>query len=403
MKNFTTIAILLLILSASAGGTQAFTPRSIASTSTTDDSCHCFDSNSLYASSIATSLRLRGGSAIKAEEMMPPAPVGNAITGSEDADVPILSAEVEEFQSAFVETVTELAIFSDDKLFEEKYGFTLSSYLKSKHELAKSLRETARQLKKVSKDTGIARIVGGSTGIISGLCVIGGIAAIPFSAGASLGLAAAGLGTGIASAGTTLASSIINESWVKSEKKKINKLLKTLAKQDEIVAKTMSDMSENFRTVEKLSENSDVMEWLELLADPAHDLKWAVTIGKSLDTGVGAIKLATSGKAVEILSGFKIMLSDPQFLKAAQKVAKGMGSPQNAVFGKAAYAAGSTTAQVVQGVFAGLGIAIGIWDIVDGAAAIKGSDHAKAYRQIAADIDIQIEQIEDLRDMTETD
>ena len=74
MKNFTTIAILLL--SASAGGTQAFTPRSITSTSTTDDSCHSFDSNSVYASSIATSLRLRGGSASKAEEMMPPAPVG---------------------------------------------------------------------------------------------------------------------------------------------------------------------------------------------------------------------------------------------------------------------------------------------------------------------------------------
>ena len=403
MKNFTTIAILLL--SASAGGTQAFTPRSITSTSTTDDSCHSFDSNSLYASSIATSLRLRGGSATKAEEMMPPAPVGKTITDSEDADVPILSAEVEEFQSAFVETVSELAIFSDDKLFEEKYGFTLSSYLKSKHELAKSLRETARQLKKVSKDTGIARIVGGSTGIFSGLCVIGGIAAVPFSAGASLGLAAAGLGTGIASAGTTLASSIINESWVKSEKKKINKLLKTLAKQDEVVAKTMSDMSENFQTVEKLSENSDVMEWIELLADPAYDLKWAATIGKSLDTGVGAIKLATSGKAVETLSGVMMLMnhSDPQFLKAAQKVAKGMGSPDSAIFGKAAYAAGSTTAQVVQGVFAGLGIAIGIWDIVDGAAAIKGSDHAKAYRQIAADIDIQIEQIEDLRDMTETD
>ena len=163
--------------------------------------------------------------------------------------------------------------------------------MKRKRELAKSLRKAAKQLKKVSKDTGITRIVGGSASIISGLCVIGGIVGVPFSAGASLGLAAAGLGTG--RTGTTLASSIINQAWVKPESKKINKLLKTLASQDKVVAKTMSDMDENFQTIEKLSKNSDVMEWLQLLADPKYDLKWAVTIGKHVDTGAGAIKLAT--------------------------------------------------------------------------------------------------------------
>ena len=406
MKNFTTIAILLL--SASAGGAHAFTPRSISrsigtTNSTTTDSCHSFDSNSSSACSIATSLPLRGGSTSTKE--MTPADDTNTDTDTAEADEPILSTEVKEFQSAFVETVTELAIFSDDKLFEEKYGFTLTSYLKSKRELAKSLRKAAKQLKKVSKDTGITRIVGGSTGIISGLCVIGGIAAVPFSAGASLGLAAAGLGTGIASAGTTIASSIINQAWVKSESKKINTLLDTLASQDEVVVKTMSEMGENFQTVEKLSKNSDVMEWLQLLADPKYDLKWAATIGKSVDTGVGAIKLATSTTAFgSTLSNVVSIVtnSDPQFVNAAQKIAKGITAPRSAIFGNAAYAAGTTTAQVVQGAFAGLGIAIGIWDIVDGAAAIKSSDHAKAYRKIAADIDIQIKQIEDFRDITIT-
>ena len=355
-----------------------------------------------------TSLPLRGGSTSTKEKT--PADDTNTDAADADADAEaeadesILSAEVEEFQSAFVETVTELAIFSDDKLFEEKYGFTLTSYLKRKRELAKSLRKAAKQLKKVSKDTGITRIVGGSASIISGLCVIGGIVGVPFSAGASLGLAAAGLGTGIASAGTTLASSIINQAWVKSESKKINKLLKTLASQDKVVAKTMSDMDENFQTIEKLSKNSDVMEWLQLLADPKYDLKWAVTIGKHVDTGAGAIKLATVNTAFgSLLSCVIDVVSNPDNLIRAQDMARGIGSPQSAIFGKAAYAAGSTTAQLVQGAFAGLGIAIGIWDIVDGAAAIKSSDHAKAYRKIAADIDIQIKQIEDFRDITSTD
>lgn len=110
-------------------------------------------------------------------------PDTNTDTNTADADGPILSAEVEEFQSALVETVTELVIFSDDKLFEEKYGFTLTSYLKSKREPSKSLRKSAKQLKKVSKDTGITRIVGGGTGIFSGIWVLGGIAAAPFSGG----------------------------------------------------------------------------------------------------------------------------------------------------------------------------------------------------------------------------
>eukprot|EP00985_Skeletonema_marinoi_P023091 scaffold15104_cov158-Skeletonema_marinoi.AAC.1 len=304
-------------------------------------------------------------------------------TADADADGPILSAEVEEFQSALVETVTELVIFSDDKLFEEKYGFTLTSYLKSKRELSKSLRKSAKQLKKVSKDTGITRIVGGGTGIFSGICVLGGIAAAPFSGGASLALAASGLGFGVASAGTTIASSIINEAWVKSESKKITNFSIPLP------VKTR---------IEKLSKNSDVMEWMKLLADPKYDLKWAVTFGKSLDTGVGALKLA---KDTKTLANVIEYMGNPQYVTLAERMAKGIGAPQSAIFGRSAYAAGTTTAQLVQGVFAGLGIAIGIWDIVDGAASIKRSDHAKAYEKIACEVDIQIKQIEDMRDIAD--
>jgi len=390
MKNFATIAILLLSASAGWAHTPKSTSSSIGNTtnSTTASSCQSSDSTC----SIATSLPLRGGST----KVM--TPDTNTDTKTADADGPILSAEVEEFQSALVETVTELVIFSDDKLFEEKYGFTLTSYLKSKRELSKSLRKSAKQLKKVSKDTGITRIVGGGTGIFSGLCVLGGIAAAPFSGGASLALAASGLGFGVASAGTTIASSIINEAWVKSESKKITKLLDTLAGQDAVVVKTISGFDENFQRIEKLSKNSDVMEWMKLLADPKYDLKWAVTFGKSLDTGAGALKLA---KDTRTLAWVIDIMGNPQHVSLAEKMAKGIGAPQSAIFGKAAYAAGTTTAQLVQGVFAGLGIAIGIWDIVDGAAAIKRSDHAKAYEKIAAEVDIQIKQIEDMRNIAD--
>lgn len=216
----------------------------------------------------------------------------------------------------------------------------------------------------------------------------------------SLALAASGLGFGVASAGTTIASSIINEAWVKSESKKITKLLDTLAGQDAVVVKTISGFDENFQRIEKLSKNSDVIEWMKLLADPKYDLKWAVTFWKSLDTGAGALKLAkdtrTLAWVIDIMN-----FTDPQYITVAENIAKGIGAPQSAIFGRSAYAAGTTTAQLVQGVFAGLGIAIGIWDIVDGAAAIKRSDHAKAYEKIAGEVDIQIKQIEDMRDIAD--
>ena len=85
--------------------------------------------------SLPLPLRLRGGSTSTNTKEKTPADDTNTDAADADADAEaeadesILSAEVEEFQSAFVETVTELAIFSDDKLFEEKYGFTLTSYL----------------------------------------------------------------------------------------------------------------------------------------------------------------------------------------------------------------------------------------------------------------------------------
>ena len=167
MKNFATIAIFLLSASAGWAHTPKSTSSSIGNTtnSTTASSCQSSDSTC----SIATSLPLQGGST----KVM--TPDTNTDTNTADADGPILSAEVEEFQSALVETVTELVIFSDDKLFEEKYGFTLTSYLKSKREPSKSLRKSAKQLKKVSKDTGITRIVGGGTGIFSGIWVLEGL------------------------------------------------------------------------------------------------------------------------------------------------------------------------------------------------------------------------------------
>ena len=65
------------------------------------------------------------------------------------------------------------------------------------------------------KNTGIAKIVGGGAGILSGSLTIAGILLAPVSGGLSLGLTAVGVGTGIGSAATSLISEGIRNSNIK--------------------------------------------------------------------------------------------------------------------------------------------------------------------------------------------
>ena len=273
--------------------------------------------------STMTSLRLRGGGATTTAKKIKP----GSVTGN-DFPAPDVTAEV--------------AIFSDDKLFKEKYGFTLTSYLKKKRQLSASLGDAAKQLTKVSKDTGIAHVVGGSTGILSGLATVvggaavavtglAGAAAAPFTGGASMVLAA-GLAGGAASAGTTIVSSIVNEYWVQSESKKIKNLIHTLASQDKVVLEAISALDVKLQRVEKPSKVSSAKSL------PKTSLKPLIT-------------------AVRLCQGASALTGQP------------------------------------------LTPWLWIFDIVDGAKAIKRSDHAKAFRKFAADINTQVKQIEDLRNL----
>ena len=72
-------------------------------------------------------------------------------------------------------------------------------------------------------------------------------------------------------------------------------------------------------------------------------------------------------------------------------IAVGMASPISVnvtvpIIGKVLVTAGSTTAKVISSAFAVAGIGFGIWDVVGGVEDINGSEHAKAYREAAANI-----------------
>ena len=291
--------------------------------------------------------------------------------------------------------------------------------MSNKRDLVISLRKAAEQLTKVSKDTGIAQTVGGSVGIASGLAILGGLGASVFTGGASLALALAAVGgaTGAASAATTITAHVIKSAWAKSESKKINRLFAELKTQDKVVVKFISDINGSIKTIEEHSERSDVTEWVKRtwylgqgalnVADLTIDISWMLLahsqakqsqLVESFFAGMTDTSSLTGLLSPGSLSSVKAA-SVSRIMNANPSLAREFAAPGRSIFGKTLVEAGKPTAYIVQGTFAVFGIAFGIWDIVDGTAAIKGSDHAKAYRKIADELNAQIKEIEDFRNL----
>ena len=123
-------------------------------------------------------------------------------------------------------------IYSDDDLFKEIYGFTLTEYMNNRVRLAEVALEVAESIHKHVRNTGIAQITGGSVGVASGTCSIIGLALAPFTFGASLGLTIAGTSGGIASAGTVAGSRLTLGAIIAHEKMKFTELLEILDSQE---------------------------------------------------------------------------------------------------------------------------------------------------------------------------
>ena len=113
------------------------------------------------------------------------------------------------FQTTLGEAIQMLGLLNDPVSMKKAFGFTMEEYLSLQHDVSAALRMTAKHTEEVASDTSIAQVGGGSTGILSGLAIIGGILAAPFSAGVSLALTAVGVAVGVASTGTTITAKIV--------------------------------------------------------------------------------------------------------------------------------------------------------------------------------------------------
>ena len=97
--------------------------------------------------------------------------------------------------------------------------------MKNRKDLAQMCKNLELHIRTSVKNTGIAKITGGSVGIASGTCALLGVILSPFTFGASLGLTIAGISGGIASAATTIGSSVAQTAIIVKAKNEFKEFL----------------------------------------------------------------------------------------------------------------------------------------------------------------------------------
>ena len=114
-----------------------------------------------------------------------------------------------------------------DNYLDVIIGYSIDDYEDNLRKAFKIIDVCFKKLDKVTRDTGIARTVGGSASIVGGGLAVAGVALAPVTAGASLGLTFAGGAMSFAGGVTSTGSFFASLHGDKSEAKKIRKSYRT--------------------------------------------------------------------------------------------------------------------------------------------------------------------------------
>lgn len=290
--------------------------------------------------------------------------------------------DLQEFKEHFLSITQLLGFLSNDDIFKKEHGFSMTEYISERRSCANSLHEVADSIEKVVHDTGIARTTGGSVAVASGAAALGGILLAPFTAGTSLALTVGGIVGGVASAATTLTAAIIKDQKVKEKGEEVKQLLDSLERKDKVVGAIMEDLQQKVEVIRELYKKKNIKDFME---DGVQIGLWIKGIGYNV--AYKGYTVYTSVKAIRFASAVAEFIQADIY--AMRGVATGLSAPGLSIFGKTIILAGSTTAKIFSGALSVVGIGVGIWDIVEGANDINGSEHADAYRKAARDLDEQ--------------
>ncbi|EPQ18333.1 Apolipoprotein L3 [Myotis brandtii] len=129
---------------------------------------------------------------------------------------------------------------SAEQLHGESFMKEFPQVKQDLEERIRKLYALADEVDKVHKDCTISKVAASSTGAVSSILTIVGLSLAPFTAGASLVLAATGAGLGAAAAVTGVTTGIVEFSKNKSAKAKASRLVPTGSDTEKVVEKVLS-------------------------------------------------------------------------------------------------------------------------------------------------------------------
>ena len=273
-----------------------------------------------------------------------------------------------------------------DNYLDVIIGYSIDDYEDNLRKAFKIIDVCSRKLDVVTKDTGIARTVGGSASIIGGGLAVAGLALAPVTVGASLGLTFAGGAMGVAGGLTSTGSFLANLHWDKSEAKKIKKATTPLFNATfslhgfltEYIS-ILKDADGFLKEPEGEAVAKDAYTTIEVTKGIGKVASEAYKIGDIVYTGVKHAKQARQiNGVVNFLQADYYAVAEEARIGLATQAA----SPGLKIAGKTVVTAGTTTAKALSGSLAGVGIFFGIWDVAAGAMNIKnGSELAQEFRK----------------------
>ncbi|XP_005354208.1 apolipoprotein L3-like [Microtus ochrogaster] len=233
--------------------------------------------------------------------------------------------EEDDLHDAHSETTVDSDVDDEDDL-QEKESF-LKVYPQVKRELEESIRKLqalADKIDKVHRDCTITQVVASSTGAVSGVLTILGIALAPVSAGFSLGLSATGLGLGAAAAVTSVSTTIVEKVSTASVEAEASQLLpRSNDTENDIKSnnteKVIKDVLEkntprlisasknSFRNLEGMKKNIDAIKLTKASPRLANNAKRLMTTRKVSARNTRQVKKAFGGTALAMTKRARIM------------------------------------------------------------------------------------------------
>ncbi|XP_048196430.1 apolipoprotein L2-like [Perognathus longimembris pacificus] len=170
-------------------------------------------------------------------------------------------------------------------------------------ERMRKLRDLADRVDKVHRDCTISHVVAGSTGVVSGVLTILGLALAPVTAGVSLALSATGMGLGTAADVASVATRVVDTSTKLSAKAEASSLLSTEVDKAKVVALTQNC----FRDLPRLQRNIRAANLAKANPCLAASAKRLMTTGKISARSTEQVQKAFGGTALAMTKGARVM------------------------------------------------------------------------------------------------